>query len=287
MIKRTRKTREIHMFIKEKINYLKTSYNDIRDEYMGNIGRNVEQNYLFDIDDYGEAKLSEIGKKAIKIDTFKNILEFNHKEAVFWLLKYHFMKEPRVVTTAFTGNVLERYSRIVRAGKHDAMMSNVEQFLSLSDIEKTSILMDSNSDKVLRALAELDEEIKDCEPEVKAKILECALRDSSFIAKTKYYRCAFNFTKKIWDDSDVKYLVSNAVIAAKNEDLHFYNVLLSYGQKELFDEYLPRVVSQNKQLRYILDKCGYRLTKSSEPKSVGSRCIAVDPNVKAYYGYIR
>ena len=287
MIKRTRKTREIHMFIKEKINYLKTSYNDIRDEYMGNIGRNVEQNYLFDIDDYGEAKLSEIGKKAIKIDTFKNILEFNHKEAVFWLLKYHFMKEPRVVTTAFTGNVLERYSRIVRAGKHDVMMSNVEQFLALSDIEKTSILMDSNSDKVLRALAELDEEIKDCEPEVKAKILECALRDSSFIAKTKYYRCAFNFTKKIWDDSDVKYLVSNAVIAAKNEDLHFYNVLLSYGQKELFDEYLPRVVSQNKQLRYILDKCGYRLTKSSEPKSVGSRCIAVDPNVKAYYGYIR
>lgn len=287
MIKRTRKTREIHMFIKEKINYLKTSYNDIRDEYMGNIGRNVEQNYLFDIDDYGEAKLSEIGKKAIKIDTFKNILEFNHKEAVFWLLKYHFMKEPRVVTTTFTGNVLERYSRIVRAGKHDVMMSNVEQFLALSDIEKTSILMDSNSDKVLRALAELDEEIKDCEPEVKAKILECALRDSSFIAKTKYYRCAFNFTKKIWDDSDVKYLVSNAVIAAKNEDLHFYNVLLSYGQKELFDEYLPRVVSQNKQLRYILDKCGYRLTKSSEPKSVGSRCIAVDPNVKAYYGYIR
>lgn len=287
MIKRTRKTREIHMFIKEKINYLKTSYNDIRDEYMGNIGRNVEQNYLFNIDDYGEAKLSEIGKKAIKIDTFKNILEFNHKEAVFWLLKYHFMKEPRVVTTTFTGNVLERYSRIVRAGKHDVMMSNVEQFLALSDIEKTSILMDSNSDKVLRALAELDEEIKDCEPEVKAKILECALRDSSFIAKTKYYRCAFNFTKKIWDDSDVKYLVSNAVIAAKNEDLHFYNVLLSYGQKELFDEYLPRVVSQNKQLRYILDKCGYRLTKSSEPKSVGSRCIAVDPNVKAYYGYIR
>lgn len=287
MIKRTRKTREIHMFIKDKINYLKTSYNDIRDEYMGNIGRNVEQNYLFDIDDYGEAKLSEIGKKAIKIDTFKNILEFNHKEAVFWLLKYHFMKEPRDVTTAFTGNVLERYSRIIRAGKHDVMMSNVEQFLALSDIEKTSILTDSNSDKVLRALAELDEEIKDCEPEVKAKILECALRDSSFIAKAKYYRCAFNFTKKIWDDSDVKYLVSNAVIAAKNEDLHFYNVLLSYGQKELFDEYLPRVVSQNKQLRYILDKCGYRLTKSSEPKSVGSRCIAVDPNVKAYYGYIR
>lgn len=287
MIKRTRKTREIHMFIKEKINYLKTSYNDIRDEYMGNIGRNIEQNYLFDIDDYGEAKLSETGKKAIKIDTFKNILEFNHKEALLWLLKYHFMKAPRNVVTSFSGNVLEKYSKIIREGKQDLMMSNVDQFLSLNDIEKTALLMDSDSDKTLRALAEIDDEIKECDPKIKTRILECALKDSGFITKSKYYRVAFNYTKKIWDDTDVKHLVSKAVIAGKNEDLHFYNVLLAYGQRIFFDEYLPRIINKDKHLKYILDKCGYRITKKSEPGIVGHRGYTVDPQVKALYGYIK
>lgn len=287
MIKRTRKAREIHMFIKEKINYLKTSYNDIRDEYMGNIGRNIEQNYLFDIDDYGEAKLSEIGKKAIKIDTFKNILEFNHKEALMWLLKYHFMKVPRIVGTSFSGNVLEKYSKIIREGKQDLMMSNVDQFLALNEIEKTALLMDSDSDKTLRALAEIDDEVKECDPKIKTMFLKCALKDSGFITKSKYYKVAFNYTKKIWDDNDVKHLVSKAVISGKNEDLHFYNALLAYGQKEIFDECIPRTINKDKHLKYILDKCGYRITKKSEPDIVGHRGYTVDPHVKALYGYIK
>jgi hypothetical protein len=288
MVKRTRKTKEIHMFIKEKINYLKTSYNDIRDEYMGNIGRNIEQNYLFDIDDYGEAKLSEIGKKAIKIDTFKNILEFNHKEAMMWLLKYHFIKEPRIIDSAFSGNVLHKYQTQFRDDKHNFLVNNVEQFLTLNEIEKTALLMDSDADKTMRILAEIDDEIKDvASPQIKSKILECALQDRAFIQKSKYYKVAFNYTKKIWDDTDVKHLVSQSVIKGKNDDLHFYNVLLAYGQKEIFDEYLPKNINKNKQLKYILDKCGFRVTKQNEPGVVGHRGYVVDPKVKEYYGYVR
>lgn len=286
MIKRTRKTSEIHMFIKEKINYLKTSYNDIRDDYMGNIGKNFEQNHLFDIDDYGEAKLSEIGKKAIKIDTFKNILEFNHKDAVKWLLKFHFEREPTIINSTFSGNVLEKYSQIIRSGKRDLMLSNVDQFLQLNDIEKTALLMDSDSDRTLRALAEIDDQIKECDKVTKMRILECALKDSTFISKCKYYRVAYNYAKKIWDDTDVKHLVSRAVIAGKNEDLHFYNVLLDYGQRGIFDEYLPRTVTNERHLKYILDKCGYGVSKNNNQGVIGRRGYSVNPDVKALYEYI-
>ena len=288
MIKRTRKTKEIHMFIKDKINYLKTSYNDIRDEYMGNIGRNIEQNYLFNIDDYGEYKLSEVGKKAIKIDTFKNILEFNHKESMKWMLKYHFLKEPREIDKTFSSNILHRYQKEIRENNQNILINNVNQFLTLNDIEKTNILMDNDADKTMKALAENEDELKIDTPSiVKTKILEYALQDKGFIKKCRYYKVTFNFTKKIWDDTDIKNLVSKSVMTGDNDDLHFYNVLLSYGQKEIFDEYLPRIINKEKKLKYILDKCGYKITKQNEPGVVGHRGYIVNEKVKEFYGYFK
>jgi len=287
MIKRTRKSKEIHLFIKQKTNYLKTSYNDIRDEYMGNIGKNIEQNYLFKIDDYGEYRLSEVGKKAIKIDTFKNILAFNHKDAMMWLLKYHFLKEPRIINKTFSSNILGKYQKQVRDDKQFILQSNVNQFLELNEIEKTNIIMSSDSDKTLRVLAEIDEEIKDCDKTIKAKLLEHCLIDRSFIKKCKYFKIVFNYTKKIWEDSDVRHLVSKAVLSSKNDDLHFYNVLLNYGQKEIYDEYLPKNINKDKKLKFLLDKCGYKITKQNEPGVVGHRGYIVDSFVKEYYGYIK
>jgi hypothetical protein len=287
MIKRTRRSKEIHMFIKDRINYVKTSYNEIRDDYMCNIGRNIELNYLFDIDDFGEPKLSRIGKNAIKIDTFKNILEFNHKDAMLWMLKYHFIKEPRIIKEKFSGNVLMKYQKQLKEDKHASIMSNINQFLELNEIEKTSLILESDANKTLRALAEIDSEIKDCSPIIKTRILESAINDRGFIKKCRYFKVAFNYTKKIWDDDDVKALVSKAVINKENDDINFYNALINYGQKEIFYEYLPRVINKNKQLKYILDCCGYKVTRQNAPGVVGHRGYVVDSTVKEYYGYIR
>jgi hypothetical protein len=287
MLKRTRKTKEIHMYVKPRINYIKTSYNDIRDDYMGNIGRNVEQNYLFDIDDYGEAKLSNIGKKSIKIDTFKNILEFNHKEAMDWLLKYHFRYEARKVeNVAGTGDVLMKYHKILKHNNELLVQSKIDQFLLLNDIEKTDILMSHDSDKTMRALAQIDSSIKECPPQVKVKILECCLVDTSFIKKCELYRITFNYTKKIWEDSDIKNLISKSIIE-KSDNLHFYNTLLAYGQIEIFEEYLPKNINRNKKLKFLLDKCGYGNQKMSDTSSIGSRIYTIDPKVKTYYGWIK
>ncbi len=97
----------------------------------------------------------------------------------------------------------------------------------------------------------------------------------------------FNYTKGIWDENDVKNLISKSVIGSKNDDLHFFNLLLKYGAVEIFDEYLPRAINKNKLLKYLLDKCGYRTTKQNDPLYAGHRGYIVDRNVKEYYGYIK
>lgn len=287
MIKRTRKAKEIHLLVKEKINYIKTSYNEIRDDYMRNIGQNIDQNYLFSIDDYGEIRLSEIGKKAIKIDAFKNILEFDHKSSLLWMLKYHFDKEPITVKEKSRYNILNKYSKTVRDDKQRLAESNIDQFLKLNSIEKTNLLMSYDVDRTMRTLAEIDDEINECPPDIKSKLLEMSLRDSDFLVKAKYYRAAINFTRKIWNESDIKNLISQSVVKGKSNDIHFYNTLISYGQNEISDEYLPRIINKKRQLKFILDKCGYSITKQSQPSVIGHRGYCVDANIKEYYEYLK
>ena len=90
MLKRTRKVEEINIFIKERTDYLKTSYESLRDDYLSNVGKSFDYNFIFSINDYGEPVISKLGKKIIQLDVLKNILEYNHREAFLWLLKYHF-----------------------------------------------------------------------------------------------------------------------------------------------------------------------------------------------------
>lgn len=287
MIKRTRKAKEIHMFLKERINYVKTTYNDIRDDYMGNIGKNVEQNYMFEIDDYGEPRLSDIGKKAIKIDTFKNILSFNHKGAFHWLMRYHFVNEPRIIDSKFEGSVLTKYQKQIKNDKDLALKNSIEQFISLNDYEITEIVEDSNADKVMKALADIDNHIQCDNDAIKQKLFELAIKDPKFITKCIYYKAAFNYTKKIWDDSDIKSRVSKAVTGGEGNDLTFYNQLLSVVDFEIVDHYSLSSINKNKKMKAILDKCGYKADTVNSYKSIGVREYSVDKNVKELYGFVK
>jgi hypothetical protein len=289
MIKRTRKTKEIHMCIKEKVNYLKTSYNDIRDEYICNIGRNINHNYLFDIDDYGEAKLSEIGKKAVKIDTFKNILEFNHKSAIMWMLKWHFMHEPRIVNQKFSGNVLFKYQKKIKRDRKALLKSNIGQYLRLNDIERETLLFDPDTDGIICVIAEIDENIIKCSAEVKIEIIHNAINDNQFIEKCKMYSLVKKYMDKVLDDTDIRYRISQSVIRGDGEDLHFFNTLLEVGQQNLKDVYIPKVINKSSELKYILDRCGYSMEKliSEEASNVlGQRVYKINDNVKKYHEYI-
>lgn len=287
MIKRTRKAKEIHMCVKPKINYIKTSYNEIRDEYMTNVGKHVEQNYLFETDDYGEAKLSNIGKKAIKIDTFRNILEFNHRESMLWLLQYHFMREPKIIESTFSGNVLSKYQKIIKNDKQNILMNHIEQFLSLSEIEKCSIISDSDADKTLSVLADIDENIIDCSSDIKSKILELALTDRGFIEKCHNYNLIIRYTNGHYDSTDIKYKISKSVMSNDTKNLSFLNLILELPKQTIFDEYIPSDINKNKKLKLILDQCGYKITSIYNPKQNGFRSYCVNPDVKEFSKYIK
>lgn len=284
MIKRTRKAKEIHMFIKEKLNYLKTNYNEIRDEYMNNIGKHVEQNYLFEIDDYGEPRLSDIGKKALKIDTFKNILEYNHKEAFMFMSKYHFFKDAIILDNVWNSDVLARYKKELKDEKEESTKNAIEQFFLLSDIDKSNIILDKDADKLLKNIILLEEYII-ADKETKSKILNICARDNTFIQKCKYYNVLKQYTEKNYNSVDIKRLISTSIMRNAQEDIQFYNSVLEFGQTQLQNEYVLNTV--NKKTRFILDSVGYNLESKDNYNNVGLRTLKIHDNILTFYKFIK
>jgi len=303
MIKRTRKATEIHMHLSDRINYVKTTYDSVRDEYLGNIGKNIDQNFLFDVDNYGTQKLSNIGKNAIKIDTFKNILEFNHKKAMLWMMKYHFFHDVREVKESFEGNILTKYSNQIKQDKTIQQTQNIKDLLALSDTEKVDVLMAtelSSSEEVMRNLIMLNDELTyETSPQIREQILLICTKDKNFINKCKNYRLMKDFTAGFIKSADIKTKISDAMV--NNTDTTFFNALLKYGQNPIQTYY---VGTPDEKLAYILKECGYkRGSKELIPKTKDidlmceaekieylertQKVLRVQPEVKEYYGYVK
>jgi len=304
MIKRTRKATSIHMYIADRINYVKTTFDSVRDEYLGNIGKNIDQNFLFDVDNYGTQKLSRIGKNAIKIDTFKNILEFNHKKAMLWMMKYHFFNDVREVSEHFEGNILSRYSKDIKDNKQIQQEHNIQDFLELSPHEKINILMDNtnSADTIMKTLVEIDDNIKlETPTKVREQMLQIATKDKTFIIKCRNYKVMIDFTNGFTNIQDIKTKISNAMI--NNEDIMFLNMLLRHGQTPVKQYYIG---TPEPQLLNMLKEAGYKKgTKeeivSSSIKDLDLMCesekeeylnqtqkvLRIDPKIKEFYGYIK
>jgi len=285
MIKRTRKSEEIHMFIKDRINYVKTTYDSIRDDYMICGGKNINDNYMFEVDDYGEARLSKIGSKSIKIDVFSNILEFNHAEAMKWLMKYHFANEPNVIKDIHQENVLTKYKNENKMNKEAKVRCAIDEYLTLNEIEKGEILNDYDADKTLLGILSIDSRLLDIPKSEKIEIINIAIKDSSFISKCEYYKNMIKFCTAEFSSYDIRYIVSESIKSNDADKLKFYTNLLEYGQKLISDNYIERVLNTpaNKCLRYIVNACGYKLSA----KMPGARYISADENVKRFYRYIK
>lgn len=300
MIKRTRKAREIHMFITERINYVKTNYNDVRDEYIHNIGKNIDQNFLFDVDNYGESKLSYIGINAIKIDTFKNILEFNHKEAMLWMMKYHFFSKPREVTEKFQGNILVTYSNQIKKNKTELIEEHINDYLSLNEIEKMDILMGAKSSTVVMStLASIEDALKPCNPIIKTRILNLGLKNSNFIERCKKFKVLKEYTDGFITDADIKTKISNAMLSDKSS-IPFFVRMLKRGQEPVKDVYEH---TPEDNLYKLLVECGYKKGpkkilpyKDAELMAESEKyeyleniktVLRIEPDIKELYEYVK
>ena len=268
MIKRTRKTKEIHFYIKNRINFLKTTFNEIRDEYISEIGKYAEHNFLFELNDYGEAKLSKLGKSALMIDCFKNILEFNHKNAFLYLLKMHFKNSPSVVENSFESNILLKYQKENKENKEKLLEETFNQYLLLNDIDKNELPKNSSSEKIY----EIDSNLKLISNERKKEIFRIAIKDSSFILKCKYYSLLKGYLDKEIDDVKLQIIVSSAIIRNNTEVVDFISKIKNI--KDFSFEYKSSSI-KDKNIQYFCKKLGFKYFSNGD----GTRKYSVDPKI--------
>ena len=277
MIKRTRKAKEIHYFIKNTINYnLKTNFNAIKLEYMKNVGKQIELNFLFELNDYGEPKLSRLGKGAIFIDLFRNILEFNHKNSFIYLLQYQFKNKPELVSKIYESNVLLPYIKEVKDDIKTENKEFVDEYILLSGEDMDISKFDNNN--MFDILFDLEKYIvKDIPLDIKREILYKEIEHRGFIDKCKRYNIISEYSRTL-DKRPIQIEISNDILN-DIQKVSFWNYVLKVVQIPLEDEYKIKDVPQN--LKKILDECGYKkLSKNCE------RYYGVEKEVMEYKDYI-
>lgn len=277
MIKRTRKAKEIHLYVKNKVQYLKTTYKELKDDYLQNIGKFVEHNYIFELNDYGEVRLSKLGKRAIAIDVMKNILETNHKNAFMYLLNYQFSKEPKIISQSYCTNILLPYVHAYKDDNARFKLECLEEYLSLSHIDRNCII-DFKKQELFDILSDIETRLVDNAP--KNEILKIALTDNNFFNKLFKYKTLIKYFNGELEKSDIQNLISQSLNTNK-DDLKYWNTVLNF-ESSLLDMYVPSVVKNNKKLKLILDGCGYKLQQVGMLKK-----YCIDENIKKYMEFIK
>lgn len=278
MMKRTRKSKQIHMYIRPGYKYLETNYEKLRNHYIENIGKMSEFNLMFKVNDYGDIQLSEIGKKTIKIDIFKNILETNHRDAVLWFLKCHFKNEPVVIDKMFDSNILLRHSRQNKTNKQLKRQQAIEEFLNLTNVEKFESLNSDSSD--IKKLSEIHEQIdlielsKSNTPnQIKTRILELGSKDSGFILNCKCFKLMNGYLNKSYSDDDIRFRMQESIAKSETELTKFYTCLLK-SSLEYSDSYELKIATRNPN-KTILEMCGYK-----HHSTVGKRFLSIQDSIK-------
>lgn len=270
MIKRTRKAKEIHLYIKNKINYLKTTYKELKDDYTENYSNNE---YFFTFTNYGDLRLSPLGEKAIYIDLLSNILEYNHKNAFEYLLSYQFLKKCVIINKKFTTNILLPYIKVVKKENEEYKNNALEEYLSLSDFDRSTIL-DFKKQNMFEIFEEIDNSIKEeCPNDIRIEILKKQIRNSNFIQTIKNYKLLKS------SKDDIKSYISYCLIRNPNE-VKMWNTVLKL-KEPIMEEYIPGILDNNLKLKNILKECGYVLHKDILNKYI------VDTDIEKYKDWIK
>lgn len=260
MIKRVRKTSEIHLYIKNTIHYVKTNFNDLKDSYIQNLGKQTEHNFLFTYNDYGEAKLSKLGKNAIKTDIFKNTLEYNHKQAFLFLSQLNFKETPVYINETFDTNILLPYITKVKSETEQNNLDIIDNYFILGGFDCNDVIkMCRDNNTTIMKIENIYTKIKCDTPKDIAKEIVTLEFDKPFLDKCLKFVYAFNYTNGIFTEDDIRNKISEA-LKFNLPDLPFWMSLLKLDKNfRLQTVYSKKQVSNNAQLKKLLDECGYRV----------------------------
>lgn len=283
MIKRTRKAKNVHLFLKNRFNPLKTKYEDLRDSYLNEIGKYAENNFMFELNDFGEPRVSKVGKRAILIDVFRNILEVNHKDALLYLLKYHFKNDPKIISNSLYTNILLKYQKQSKENEKLIFTEQLKQFSLLTDISLNTLDTDYNNKSFFNKLSTINDEIDCDDVKTREEIIKACFNDSNLIKNCKLYKIALNYFNGIYSKDFIKSKISNLLIKNDLNTIDFCSKLLRLDQKPLKEKYLMKDVS--KELNIILKKCGYTFKQNNIEN--GIIFFRADKDVLKYYEYIK
>lgn len=272
MTKRTRKADHIHVYVKPRYQVLKTNYDDLKNFYLTH-SVPAEDNFMFDLNDYGELKLSRIGRKVISVDQMKNILEVNHKEALDFILKMHF-RETRIITDSMYQNILNPYLKDTRENQASIIEDDIRQFKELNSFSGEL------SPETLAIVNKISTAIDpDCP--CKNKIIEVALRRKGFIEacrKLNIFKHWFNTGCK---SEYYKVKISNLILYQNEPDmLKFYSALSGLAPMQYQDAYIKKKLSA--QQLSILKHLGYKVNNDI----LGIRTLVVDQEMQEYSQWI-
>lgn len=276
MIKRTRKAKEIHYYIKNKINYAKTTLEEIRDSYLKNLGQQLELNFLFELNNYGEPRLSKLGKNAIQVDLFKNILEYNHKNAFEFLLQYQFKAKPINVSTKFSTNILLPYINEVKKENIDNTKDLLNDYYLMTDINISEIKNSDNA-KIFEILYDMEKNISTDNIEIRKKILNIEIEHRGFINQCKKYVLVKEYAQT-QNKTSIQIQISRDIIS-NVQDVKLWNNVLKTIKEPLKDSY--KLTELDNNLKNILKECGY--TNKSE---LCQRVFSISDDVLKYSEYV-
>ena len=281
MIKRTRKTSEIHYHIKGCKKYLPTSYSVLRDEYISKIGKNIEQNHLFEYDDYGNPNISKLGKMSILIDVYRNIIEYSHLSAFEHLLKMHFKNPVNVIKSTFQENPLTRYKKMLKNNVKNNDEMALQQYLNLNKLNQLRLNVGEVS-KSLKNIIEIRENVDiDIDDDVLEKVINLQLKDPKFTEKCYYWKLVKSLHGSDMDTTFIKRLTSKAIRDNNVLKINNLNNVIKYSEF-IKKEYKSIVLVNDKSLKSFIKLCGFKdLTYN-----VGHRDMFIDTDVDKYCKHI-
>lgn len=255
MIKRTRRASEIHMYIENHIECVKTNFNDLKDTYIQSLGKTAEYNYLFEFNNYGEPKLSRIGTNAIRTDIFRNTLEYNHKNAFIFLSQLNFKSVCTYINDTYDANILKPYEDQVKKSDNEENMEIIDAYFLLGCVDDLSIYKDNNS--AVNKIDDAYSKLKHDTPKNIAKDIIIREFKSPFLNKCIKYLYTFNYTNNIFTEDDVRFKISEA-LKTNSPDLPYWISLLKIDKSfHLKNSYSKKEVNQSEQLKKIICECGF------------------------------
>lgn len=276
MIKRTRKASEIHMYVKNRTQYLKLTYDAVKNDYIQNLNDVNDYNGFFEYNDYAEVRLSNLGQKAIHVDVFRNILEQNHKESLLFLLKYQFTNNPVEITNRFDVNLLLPYINKIKEDNEEFYLNCLSDYIDGNYV----YCVDNSKQNVFEALYDIESRVKkDIDIGYRNSILRLTLSDRLFIDKCVKYRVIQDYQNGDIDKSYIQGLISKCLLTNIG-DVVFWNMYVNLEFK-LKDLYNIKIVNNNQNLKRVLNGCGYVKKYVN-----GIMMYSVDENVKKFSGFI-